>query len=90
MNLGQIVQHRHQLPLTVDLLFTAQSESFDPYGIVDMTENRFDNPEARAVNVTADCGIDLLFHPLQWAMLLFGDAANFNIDLSGAFLPGAA
>jgi len=53
MNLGQIMQHVHQLPLPVDLLFAPQGKSFDTDGIVDVTEDRIDNAKAHAINVAA-------------------------------------
>jgi hypothetical protein len=54
MDLGQIVQHVHQLPLTVDLFLPPQAEPLDADGIVDMAKDRFDDPQAHAVNMATD------------------------------------
>ena len=53
MNLGQIMQHIHQLPLPVDLCFPPQGESFDADGVVDVAEDRFNDSQPHAVDVTA-------------------------------------
>ena len=55
MNLGQIVQHVHQLPLSIDLFLAPQGESFNADGIVDVPEDRFDDPQAHAVDVATQC-----------------------------------
>ena len=90
MNLGQIVQHGHELPLAVDLLFASQRESLDADGVVEVTEDRFDDAQPHAVNMTTHCRVDLLFHPLQRSVLLSGNSADLDVDLAGTFLCDAA
>ena len=90
MNLSQVVQHGHQLPLSVDLLLASQGESLDADAVIDVTEDRFDDPKPHAVDMTAHCAIDLLFHPFQGTVLLFGEAADLDIDLPCPFLFGTA
>ena len=53
MDLSQIVQHVHQLPLTVDFLFATQGEPFDADGVVYVTEDRLDDSKSHTVDVAA-------------------------------------
>ena len=55
MNLAQIVQHGHQLPLSVDFYLAPPGESPDTDGVADMAEDRLDDPQAHAVDVAAQC-----------------------------------
>ena len=88
--LEQVVQHRHQLPLSIDLRFASQAEAPQPQRLSKMTEDRFDNPQAHAVNVAAQGGVDLLFHTNQRAVLCFGQYFQQDVDLPGSFLLGTA
>jgi hypothetical protein len=89
VNLGQIVQHVHQLPLAVNLLLASQTEALDTDGIVDVAEDRFDDPQAHTVDVPTNGRVDLLFHPFQRAGFYGGYTTEFDVDLPGAFLVDA-
>ena len=88
MDLEDVVQHRHQLPLAIDLLFASQCEAFDSDCLADIAEDRFYYAEALTVDVSAEAGVDLLSHPLERAIfsLAFGEGFEQDIDLSGTFL----
>ena len=51
-----------------------------------MAEDRFDDAESAAVNVTAEDRIDLLFHPLDGAGFGLGQSLQRDVDLPGALL----
>lgn len=38
MDLEDVVQHRHQFPLTVDLVFATQGEAPEPQSLADVAE----------------------------------------------------
>ncbi len=84
------MQHGHQLPLPVDLLFASQGESLDADGVGEVAEDRFDDSKPHAVDVAAEGGVDLLSHPLQRAGLFRGNLADLDVDLPGALLFDAA
>lgn len=92
MDLEDVVQHRHQLPLAIDPLLPSQGEAFDSDCLADIAEDRFDDAEALTIDVSAEVGVDLLSHPLERAIfsLAFGQGFEQDIDLPGAFLTGAA
>lgn len=81
MNLGQIMQHDHQLPLTIDLLFPTQGEPFYRDGIIDMAEDQFDNPQEHAVNVAPEDGVDLLIFQIVQDFLIAKTAAGQNFPI---------
>jgi len=45
VDLSQVVSHGDERPLTLDLYFPAQSDSFNPNGFADVPEDRLDNTE---------------------------------------------
>jgi len=54
MNLENVVQHRHQLPLAVDLVPASQGETSETQGLADIAEDRLDDAQAHAVGVATE------------------------------------
>lgn len=54
MNLGHVLQHGHQLPLAIVLLFPPKAEALAADGVGQMPEDRFDGPQLHAVDVAVE------------------------------------
>ena len=90
MNLGQVVQHRHQLPLTINLIPSSQAEPSQADILPQVAEDRLDDPQALTVDVASVGGVDLLFHANERIVICLGEDLLHDIDLPGAFLFRAA
>ena len=90
MNLEDIVDQGHQLPLGVDLDATAQGETSQAEGLAQVTEHRLDDSQALSVDGPAQRRVDLLAHTLQRTALLILSFLQQDIDLASPFLPGVA
>ena len=91
MNLGQVVQHGHQLPLPINFAASSQGKTIQTDIPAQMPEDRLDDAEAHAVIVASQSGIDLVPHPGQDVLLrrrvrVVGQALQQDIDEPGAFL----
>ena len=72
MNFADVVQHRYELPLPVDLGSTSKRKPFESDRRCDVAEDRFDHAESEAVYMPAPRAVDLSLHSLERALgLLF-------------------
>lgn len=90
MNLGQVVQHRHQLPLAVNFDFSSEAEASQADIFPQVAKDRLDDPQTSTVDVTAEDGVDLFSHTHERIVFCFGQHLQQDIDLTGIFLLGAA
>jgi len=92
VNLEDVVHHGHQFPLAVDLLLSSEGEALDADGLAEIAEDRLDDAESPTVDVPAKGGVDLLSHPFERSVLALALRQGFeqDVDLTGAFLTGAA
>ena len=82
-----IVDHADQLPLSVDLLLSSKTESFEAYAARDISKYRLDCTQSLAIDVPPHHAVDLLFHLFDEAglLMLFG-VAEFYGELAWTFL----
>ena len=86
VNLQHIVQHSHQLPLTIHLLSPSETESPETYPILYMCEHRFHDTQSTAIDMSSGTAVDLSLHLLDQPLLpLFADPKP-DVDLAGRSL----
>ena len=82
MDLQHIVQHHHQLPLSLHLALATQTEALDPNRIGEVSEHRLHRAQPLAVDVPAHHTVDLLLHPLNRTGRVLLPGFQSNIDLA--------
>ena len=82
MDLDDIVNHRHEFPLAVDLCCSSQTESLDPDRIGDVSEHRLYDSQPLAIDVSTSDTVDLSPHLLKRACRSFTGDAQSEIDLA--------
>ena len=73
VDLEEVVEHGHELPLPIHLLAASETESSKPDRRADVGEHRLHHPQPVAIDMTALEAVDFSFHPLERTLgLLFG------------------